>query len=182
MKEKTKLLLISLIFVGVILCGSLLYSAIKTDYETNIAPRVTSGERQAAPDFEMLDQQGNTVKLSDFKGKGVVLNFWASWCPYCVEEMPDFENEFLSVGEDVQFVMLNVTDGGRETLDLAKSFIEKAGFTFPVFYDTTLEGAQAYNVSGLPVTYFIDKDGNVASQNYGRISANALRDGIELIK
>ena len=76
-----------------------------------------------APDFEVIDKEGNPVKLSSFFGKPIVLNFWASWCGPCQSEMPDFNEKYAELGGDVHFVMVNMTDGGRETVETASAFI-----------------------------------------------------------
>ena len=87
-----------------------------------------------APDFTVYDANGNPVKLSDFIGKPVVLNFWASWCPPCKSEMPDFQEVYQELGGQVQFLMVNTTVS--DTMADAKAFIQSMGYTFPVFYDT----------------------------------------------
>ncbi|MBQ4347432.1 MAG: TlpA family protein disulfide reductase, partial [Firmicutes bacterium] len=87
-----------------------------------------------APDFTVYDSEGNAVMLSDFIGKPIVLNFWASWCGPCKMEMPEFNEAYAELGEDIQFLMVNVTTG-RETQESASAFIEENGYSFPVFYD-----------------------------------------------
>lgn len=134
-----------------------------------------------APDFSVIDADGNIIKLSEMKGKPVVLNFWATWCYFCTVEMPDFEEMYKKHGEEVQFMMVNLTDGRRETLDSAKKHISDNGFTFPVYFDTSSEAAKAYRVSGIPVTYFIDAEGNLKAYANSMIDMESLKKGIEMI-
>ena len=136
---------------------------------------------EKAPDFTVYDFEGNEVKLSDFKGKSVVLNFWASWCGPCKNEMPDFQQLYEEYGEDVHFVIVNMTDGGRETVESAKKFVEKAGYTFPVYFDTEYEASTVYAVSSIPTTYFIDKDGYGIAWGRGMLSRELIEEGIGYI-
>ena len=97
-------------------------------------------------------------------------------------EMPDFEKMYQEYGTEVQFVIVNMTDGSQETVASASQFIAEKGYTFPVYYDTKMEGAYAYSVYSLPMTLFIDADGYVSGQNTGMISGENLQKGIEAIK
>lgn len=144
-------------------------------------PAVQTIPKTQAYDFTVVDSSGKQVKLSDFKGKPVVLNFWATWCPYCVDEMPLFEDTYKK-NSDISFLMIDVTDGQRETQDIGKSFISSKNFTFPVYYDTANEAATAYNLASMPQTCFIDKDGNIVAIKIGECDAQALQDGIAAIK
>ncbi|MCL2111057.1 MAG: TlpA family protein disulfide reductase [Clostridiales bacterium] len=135
-----------------------------------------------ALDFSMSDGDGNSVNLLDFEGKPVVLNFWASWCPPCKDEMPDFEKAYQELGEEVQFVMLNLTDGVRETREIGEQYIRDNGFTFPVYFDTNQEGSLTYAIRSIPTTLFIDKDGYIVTGVQGAINEAYLRRGIDLIK
>ena len=134
-----------------------------------------------APDFHVYDKDGNTVHLSDFFGKPIVLNFWASWCGPCQSEMPDFNEKYAELGGDVHFVMVNMTDGGRETVETASAFIEKNGYNFPVFFDTTGEAAATYGAYSLPTSFFINAEGHVIAQAVGAIDAATLQKGIDMI-
>ena len=150
--------------------------------ETNetAKPEETVPDAILAPDFTVYDADGNEVSLSDYIGKPVVLNFWASWCVPCQMEMPDFHEKYLELGDEIHFLMVNMT-GGRETPESAKEFIAEKEYTFPVFYDTDSDAAATYGVYSLPTTYFIDAEGYAIAQATGAIDADTLQRGIDMI-
>ena len=129
----------------------------------------------------MYDEEGNAFRLSDFEGKPVVLNFWASWCGPCKLEMPDFDEAYGKYGEDIHFLMVNMTDGYQENVESAKEFIDDSGYNFPVYYDTDVDAARTYGVYSIPTTYFIDKDGYVIANGRGALDAETLQIGIDYI-
>ena len=88
---------------------------------------------------------------------------------------------FRSLGNEVHFVMVNMTDGGRETVETASAFIEKNGYNFPVFFDTTGEAAATYGAYSLPTSFFINAEGHVIAQAVGAIDAATLQQGIDMI-
>lgn len=164
-----------------------LYGSLSKNYApdtlTENQPPAPSGEETpdyAAPDFTVFDQEGNEVKLSDYFGKPIILNFWATWCYYCKEEMPDF-NQAYQKYPDVQFLMVNATDGQKETEQIAKDYVAEQGFDFPVLFDKEQQAVSAYYISGLPATFFIDKNGNLATYATGMLDAESLEKGIQLI-
>jgi len=140
-----------------------------------------SDDRIPAPDFTVYDASGGEIKLSDMLGAPVVLNFWASWCPPCRSEMPDFEKVYLETGDTVRFMMINATDGSRETVKSGAEYIAEHGYSFPVYYDTDQDAAAKYGIRALPTSVFIDADGYVAAGAEGAIDEAALRTGIGMI-
>lgn len=193
MKKKT-LFILCLCLAAVLIGAGVLYNSLKDRVDTaGLATQppveTTSGETigetteapdYSAPDFTVLDWDGNAVQLSEFEGKPVVLNFWASWCSPCKSEMPDFDAAYKKYGEEIHFLMVNCT-GGRETVESAKAFIEESGYSFPVYFDTTYEAASLYGASSIPLTYFIDAGGNLVTYGMGALSAELLQTGIDLI-
>lgn len=153
--------------------------------ETEQSSENSSGEedqRAEAVDFTVEDSGGGEARLSDYFGKPLVLNFWASWCGPCKSEMPDFDAVYQELEGEVEFLMVNVTDGSRETLESAKAYVAEQGFTFPVFYDTQLEASIAYGVQGLPTTFFIDEEGYVVAWGNGMLDRATLEKGIEMAR
>ena len=134
----------------------------------------------SVPDFEVLDSNGNKVKLSDFAGRPIVINFWASWCYYCKVEMPDFDKAYKN-HPDVVFLMVNDTDGASETLASAKAFVESGGYSFDVYFDTTGEAFSAYGITSYPSTYFINANGELVARRIGMLDYSMLEQGISYI-
>ncbi|WP_312100524.1 TlpA disulfide reductase family protein [Lachnoclostridium sp.] len=134
-----------------------------------------------AIDFSMQDIDGNSVSLSDYYGKPIVLNFWASWCGPCKGEMPEFNKVYLDLKDDVNFLMVDLVDGSRETIKKGSKFIEDNGYEFPVFFDVDQEGAYYYSVYAIPSTIIIDKDGNIVNYHQGAISESVLRKELDAL-
>ena len=182
MGNKKTLIILIVVLVLLLSGASVLYKQLGQSVDTNqMAAENQTYERVQAPDFTVYDIDGNPSSLSDYIGKPVVLNFWASWCGPCKMEMPDFNEKYLESGDEVQFIMVNMTDGSRETKKLASEFIAEKGYEFPVFYDTETDAAMKYGVYSLPTTFFIDSEGYAAGMANGAINGETLQRGIDRI-
>ncbi len=132
-------------------------------------------------DFTVYDCNNNKVSLSEKlnEGKPVIFNYWTTWCPYCLEEMPDFEEVYKEYGDRVTFMMIDVNGGGNDTIPEAKAYIEKMGYTFPVYFDTDLSATYAYGVGSFPTTGIIDADGKLYYCQAGMLTKDRLITMIE---
>lgn len=138
-----------------------------------------------AIDFELKDQYGKTQKLSDYKGKVVFLNFWATWCPPCKMEMPDIQKiyeKYEKQGEKSEVVVLSVAAPNTQDekdINGIKAFLEENGYTYPVLMDDGGYTFGAYRISSLPTTFMIDKEGNVFGYVQGGLTQEAMESIIE---
>ena len=152
-----------------------------SDNQNDTGDSEDEAQNALAPDFTVYDREGNPYKLSDFLGKPVVLNFWASWCGPCKMEMPDFQLAYEEYGENIHFLFVNLTNGYNETLETATDFIDESGYTFPVYYDTDVDATMTYGVYSVPVTYFIDAEGYLIANGMGALDLKTIKRGISMI-
>ena len=139
-------------------------------------------EGSEAPDFSVIRlSSGKTVHLSDLKGKPVILNFWATYCPPCREEFPAYQKMFETYGDEVEFVMINTHSGESETDDKVVAFIDENGYTFPVYLDQDMNACMAYGVMAIPTTVAIDADGVIRTLTVGGLSEEEIEERIKEI-
>ena len=175
-------MLIGLLAFGLLLAAAVVaYNVLsdRVDAPENIAETV--GDLQRAPDFVMEDIDGNEIRLSDFLGRPVVLNFWTTWCPSCVREIPYFEWLYQDDENDVQVLKVNLIGSRGETHSTVESFMQAGGYTFPLYFDTVGEGAREYNVRAIPATFFITSEGYIAANVQGAVNETTLQSGLDLI-
>lgn len=126
-------------------------------------------EKLPAPEISVVSlANGNTLKLSDLKGKVVLLNFWATWCPPCREEIPSMMKlNSLMTGKSFQMVAVSIDEGGKSDVD---SFLKKSGFLIPAYMDESGASAKAYGVTGVPESFIIDKQGVIVKKIIGGLA------------
>lgn len=180
--------------IGLLILGLVLFAAYSAYHRTQIldpSPANTgtvaanaSAMGQLAPDIVLQDLQGQTVKLSDYRGQVVVLNFWASWCSPCKSEMPDLDQIAAELGVDQFGILLavNMTDGSRETEAKARTYIQDNHFTMRVLLDKGGRAADAYSINSIPTTFVIDQQGRIKAYVIGATSKEILRSYINELR
>lgn len=150
--------------------------------ETAPRPTVVQGQdvngEERVIDFTIHDLYGNAVSLSDYEGKVVFLNFWATWCKWCKKEMPDME-KMQQEYKDKGLVILAVSIG--EETETVRQFIDEHDYTFNVLLDPDKTVAQAFQVKPIPVSIFIDTAGNIVYRKLGTMKEEQMREQIEAL-
>ncbi|HBH11624.1 MAG: Alkyl hydroperoxide reductase/ Thiol specific antioxidant/ Mal allergen [Clostridiales bacterium 38_11] len=188
MKKRNNLMLLLLIFI---LSMLLVSCATPTTADTTAsAPSIsepTSKESETeeagrevvyAPEFELEDLDGNIVKLVDLKGKNVLLNFWATWCPFCIDEMPDLQLLYEKYKDD-NFIVLAVNV--QESAEKARSYLEETGIELPVLLDKDSRIAALYGANSIPLTIVINKDGVAVTGYKGRMTIEQMETIYEML-
>lgn len=143
--------------------GILATGLMKPDTEEKAEIAATSPSKGAVLDLNLINSEGERVNMKQFKGKVIFLNFWATWCPPCVAEMPGINNLYQEVKDDnVEFIMLSVD----QDFEKARKFRKKKGFEFEI-YQLAGPIPQMYNSNSIPTTYVIDAEGNLALTHLG---------------
>ncbi|WP_462413464.1 peroxiredoxin family protein [Neobacillus sp. Marseille-QA0830] len=167
------------VIAAVLLIGLLtvaIVQAVNKDTKTpETASTATAAEeglaiKDKAPDFELKTLTGETVKLSDLKGKKVMINFWATWCPPCKAEMPDMEKFHQEVGDDITILAINIDP----QYDV-QGFVDENKLTFPILLDTEDTVNGKYKVLSIPTSYFIDSKGIIQNKFSGAMTLEQMR-------
>lgn len=134
-------------------------------------------EYAEAPDFTVWNQDGNQTSLKEIlEGKPAVINFWTSKCPPCREEMPDFEEMYQEMKDQVQFIMVDGVGCMGETEESGRAYVEEQGFTFPVYYDKEMDAVINYGIQAFPTTYILNSEGRLVTGGSGMISRETLQE------
>ena len=162
------------LFIGLlVLIGGLVYLMTSSSSRSpgDAVQSVVKGD--LAPDFQLEDTEGNQVSLSSLRGKVVLVNFWATWCPPCIEEMPSMErlNEVMS-GDEFVMLAINTEETGRSVVP---EFLEKTPYTFPILYDDKGVVQKRYGVFKFPESFVVGKDGIVAEKVIGPLDWSSVK-------
>ncbi|HSO57378.1 MAG TPA: redoxin domain-containing protein [Paenisporosarcina sp.] len=131
-----------------------------------------------APDFELTTLEGETARLSDYRGQRVFVNFWATWCPPCRAEMPDMQKLYEQTDVDVEILAVNL----QESEDVVSEFVNDFGLTFPILMDTNSDVADTYQVRAYPTSYMIDSSGRIQFIAIGAMNHELMVQEIEKMK
>lgn len=183
--------IIILIVAAIVLIGGLYYyttansnstttekdSPVEDIEKKDETPKVDIAFGELAPDFTLENLDGEEVSLSDYRGKLVLLNFWATWCGYCDAEMPDL-NKLNDENEDIVVLAVDV----KETKETVQKYITKGEYEFEVLLDTKGAIAQTYLVGGYPTSYFIDKEGILQAGYPGMMTYAQMNQFLDSIR
>jgi thiol-disulfide isomerase/thioredoxin len=130
---------------------------------------IVATEKSPAPDVSVVSLvNGSTLKLSELKGKVVLLNFWATWCPPCREEIPSMiKLNRLMIGKPFQMVAVSIDEGGKPAIE---SFFKETGFSLPTYLDESGASVKSYGITGVPESFIIDKQGVLVKKIIGGFS------------
>ena len=137
------------------------------------APKTKAVVGLKAPEFVLSDPSGKTYTLSELKGSVVFINFWATWCPPCVEEMPSLQNLYNGFKDKKEFRMITILY--KDDYNKAMAYQKQNNYTLPVLIDRELKSAKAYGVTGVPETYIVDKQGVLREKVIGPADWNSVQ-------
>ena len=169
-----KKLLIILLALSMLLCCGCAGETPDVDFEEQETETTTVPQADLAPEITVYDRAGNSVSLSDMRGKPVVINFWATWCGPCKSELPAFQQAYEAYGEDICFMMVDMVSGRTETKAGAIEYVDGEGYTFPLYFDEDETAVYAYAISAVPATFVIDAQGVLVDSHVGAMSYDAL--------
>lgn len=142
--------------------------------KTTAREGLTQGDM--APDFTLTTLDGKEVQLSDLKGKKVIVNFWATWCPPCKAEMPHMQNYYdeFSQDENVEILAVNLTSGDK--VESVQNFVKDYGLTFPIPMDEAGTVGHTYEAITIPTSYMIDSNGRIQNKVVGPMDENMIKE------
>ena len=188
MKNKAKWIVLAVLLAALLITAGVLYPKLSGKVTlpdagdpsgaaaSDTAASDTAQPQDLAADFTVYDAGGKEVKLSDFRGKPVIINFWASWCPPCKAELPYFDEAFQQYGEDIVFLMVDLADGESETQEGAARYVEECGYAFPVYFDLSGSASNAYHLYSIPQTVGVNAAGEQVFSRIGGLPEQTVLD------
>lgn len=161
-----------------ILAGLVLFAIFQHFYQIN-EPEATAVSKSttgidagmAAPSFTLKNLAGKEVTLGEYKGKKVMLNFWATWCPPCKKEMPDMEKFYKDHGQKIEILAVNL-----DPQNDVQAFVKENRITFPVLLDQNGETQQTYSIISVPTTFIIDEEGLIVKKHIGSMTYEQMKE------
>lgn len=173
MNQKVKLLR-TIAFLAIILVGAFFFYKQQSLDHSNTLPNEEENTVLAV-DFNVQDEDGKNVYLSSFyDGKPIIINFWASTCPPCRAEMPDYQTLYNQYHDKVHFVMIDCVGSLGETKADGQRFVEENGYTFPILYDVNQNAISAYGIRSFPTTYVINGQQELVAGGTGMIDLTSV--------
>lgn len=196
-KSKVGLLIAFVVLVVVIAGGVVAYNTLR---QSSSAPSGANGvtasaqngsssssAAEAVPylkdyDSTVYAEDGSPLRLTEIAaGKPLVMNFWATWCPYCIQEMGDYQAIYNDYKDRVSFAFIDCADGQRETVEKGASWMRDNGYTLPVYFDTSMEAMIEYGASSLPTTVIVAADGEILAISSGVIDPDKMRMALDSV-
>lgn len=180
---KRNLLIVALFIVVALSAGTISHwrssGQADTTQDAQAKPNLKVEAGYPAPDFTLSTLDGKVVTLSQLKGKPVYINFWATWCPPCRDEMPEIQRFFEKHKEEVNILLINLTVSEKSPAEV-KKFLERNGYIFPVLLDTDGSVARSYLVRAIPTSFFLDAQGIIRYKYTGPVTVTLLEDALKL--
>ncbi|MGT2947801.1 TlpA family protein disulfide reductase [Streptococcus devriesei] len=180
------------IVLGVTLLGIGLTNPTKSSAQSKSSPKIIQTSKNSAPAFKLKNKKGKTVSLSDYKGKKVYINVWATWCGPCMQEIPGLKKVYQTYKDKKDFVFISVTSPSdlkyqnNNPIDKEKSIIlakaKKKRITYPILYDYKDNFVQAYGIRSIPTHIFINSDGSLSQKIAGSLDDSSLKDYLNQLK
>lgn len=196
-----KLIITIIVFAAVIIAGIIAYKKLGSSLSGSNISMQTADNRPAqdtanhsdtsesdtdtphnlVPDITFTDIDGNVVSISNFYDKPIILNFWATTCPYCLNEIPEFNDVYQEYKDTIHFIMMDVAGFNGETADKAKQYVSENDYSLPFYFDTEESVMDIFGINSLPMTLFIQKGGEMTAYANGQCDAETLKKGISMI-
>lgn len=188
MNNKVRLIIGVMVIIILLGAASIVYTKFKAqalaqqtkETTTQSDGANTKDEKQMVPDFKLKDLKGNDVKLSSYRGKIVILNFWAVWCKYCKQEMPDLNELNKTLVKDNKVVLLAVDS--EENTDTVNSYLKENKISMNILLDSDGSITRKYGITGFPTTFIINRDGSLYTYIPGATNKETLISIIDKIK